>query len=192
MPVRDELPQLPFASQRDFEAWLDANHASSPGLWIVIAKKSSGVPTVTYAEALEVALCFGWIDGQKMGRDDTTFLQRFTPRRPRSKWSKINVEHIARLEGEGRLRPAGRAEVDAAKADGRWDDAYGGMATSEVPPDLQAALDASPDAAEFFATISKTNRYAVLYRIHDAKRPETRARRIGELVQMLAERRTFH
>lgn len=192
MPVRDDLPQLPFESAAAWEAWLDEHHGHSAGVWLQIAKKASGLPTVTYAEALDVALCFGWIDGLKMGLDDTWFLQRFTPRRGRSKWSQVNVEHIARLDAEGRMRAAGRAEVEAAKADGRWAAAYGGMASIQVPPDLQTALDANPDAAAFFSSISRTNRYSVLYRVQDAKRPETRARRIGELVQMLADHRTFH
>jgi uncharacterized protein YdeI (YjbR/CyaY-like superfamily) len=191
MPVNDDLPQLAFESAEAWEAWL-ADHHESTGVWLKIAKKASGLPTVTYAEALDVALCFGWIDGQKMGHDDSWFLQRFTPRRSRSTWSQINVEHIARLESEGRMHAAGRAEVEAAKADGRWEAAYGGMASIEVPDDLRAALDENADAGAFFDTISRTNRYSVLYRVQDAKRPATRAKRIAELVAMLAEHRTFH
>jgi uncharacterized protein YdeI (YjbR/CyaY-like superfamily) len=188
----DGLPVLPFESADAWEAWLDAHHGESPGVWLQIAKKASGIPTVTYAEALEVALCYGWIDGQKSGYDADYFLQRFTPRRSRSKWSKINVDKVAELTMAGRMRPAGVAQVEAAKADGRWDAAYGGMATTTVPDDLQAALDANPAAADFFAGISRTNRYAVLYRVHDARRPDTRARRIAMIVEMLAEGRTFH
>ncbi len=188
---KDDLPVIPFASAAEWEAWLEGNPESS-GIWLQIAKKASGIPTVTYAEALDVALCFGWIDGQKAGHDETYFLQRFTPRRARSKWSKINVAKIAELEAAGRMRPAGLAEVERAKSDGRWDAAYGGSASITVPEDLQAALDARPAAKEFFATINRTNRYAVLYRVHDAKRPETRARRIATLVDMLAEGRTIH
>jgi uncharacterized protein YdeI (YjbR/CyaY-like superfamily) len=189
---KDDLPLMPFESAEAWESWLDTHHGDSPGVWLQIAKKASGIPTVTYAEALEVALCYGWIDGQKSGYDDDYFLQRFTPRRSRSKWSKINVDKVAELADAGRMRPAGTAQVEAAKADGRWDAAYGGMATITVPDDLQAALDGNPAAADFFATISRTNRYAVLYRVHAAKRPETRARRIAMIVEMLAEGKTFH
>lgn len=189
---KDELPILPFESPGAWETWLEGHHDTSPGVWLQIAKKASGIPTVTYAEALGVALCFGWIDGQKGGYDERYFLQRFTPRRARSKWSRINVDKVAELVAAGRMRPAGLAQVEAAKADGRWDAAYGGMATSTVPSDLQAALDAIPAARDFFDSISRANRYAVLYRVHDAKRPDTRARRIAMYVEMLAEGRTFH
>jgi uncharacterized protein YdeI (YjbR/CyaY-like superfamily) len=189
---KDDLPLMPFESAAAWESWLEAFHAESAGVWLQIAKKATGIPTVTYAEAVEVALCYGWIDGQKASHNADYFLQRFTPRRPRSKWSKINVDKVAELAKAGRMRPAGVAEVEAAKADGRWEAAYGSMATIAVPDDLQAALDANPAARDFFATISRTNRYAVLYRIHDAKRPETRAKRIAMIVEMLAEGRTFH
>ena len=192
MSPKDDLPALPFASAADWEAWLETNHAASPGLWLQIAKKASGVPTVTYSDALDVALCFGWIDGQKASYDDVFFLQRFTPRRARSKWSKINVDRVAQLEAAGRMRPAGAAEVASAKADGRWEAAYGGSATMTVPDDLQEALDANPAAKAFFETISRGNRYAILFRIHDAKRPATRAQRIATFVDMLAEGKTIH
>ncbi len=188
----DELPILPFASAAAFEAWLEAEHAQAPGLWLKIAKKDSGVATVTYAEALDAALCFGWIDGLRRGFDERFFLQRFTPRRRRSKWSKINTEHVARLEAAARMRPAGLAEVEAAKADGRWAAAYEGQRAVTVPDDLQAALDANPAAATFFATLRGANRYAVLYRVQDAKRAETRARRIATFVEMLARGETLH
>lgn len=183
---------IAFDSAEAWEKWLEAHHADSPGLWLQIAKKASGVPTVTYDQALDAALCFGWIDGQKASYDVTFFLQRFTPRRLRSRWSKINVDKVAALEAAGRMRRAGTAQVEAAKADGRWEAAYGGSATIAVPDDLQAALDANPPAAAFFATITRANRYAILYRVHDAKRPETRARRIDTFVAMLAEGRTIH
>ena len=189
---RDDLPVMPFASAESWETWLAANHGVASGVWLQIAKKASGIPTVTYSEALDVALCYGWIDGQKAGYDDDYFLQRFTPRRARSKWSKINVGRVGALVAAGRMRPAGTSQVEAAKADGRWEAAYGGSATITVPDDLQAALDANPAARDFFATISRTNRFAVLYRVHEAKRPETRAKRIATIVQMLAEGRTFH
>jgi uncharacterized protein YdeI (YjbR/CyaY-like superfamily) len=189
---KDDLPVMPFESVAAWEAWLEANHADAPGVWLQIAKQASGIPTVTYSEALDAALCLGWIDGQKASYDEASFLQRFTPRRARGKWSKINVDRVARLIEAGRMRPAGLAHVDAAKADGRWEAAYGGSATMTVPEDLQTALDANPAARDFFATISRTNRYSVLYRVHDAMRPETRANRIAALVEMLAEGKTFH
>ena len=192
MSPKDDVPVMPFESVAAWEAWLEANHADAPGIWLQIAKKASGMPTVTYSEALDTALCLGWIDGQKASSDETYFLQRFTPRRARSMWSKINVDRVARLIEAGRMRPAGLAHVEAAKADGRWEAAYGGSATITVPDDLQAALDANPAARDFFATISRTNRNSVLYRVHDAKRPETRANRIATLVEMLAEGKTFH
>lgn len=190
--ARDGLSVLSFESPADWESWLRANHAESAGLWLQIAKKASGIAAVTYAEALDVALCYGWIDGQKAGYDEIWFLQRFTPRRARSKWSKINVDKIAELEIAGRMRPAGVTQVESAKADGRWEAAYSGSATMAVPHDLEAALKANLAAAAFFDTISRTNRYAVLYRVHDAKRPETRARRIATLVEMLAAGRVLH
>lgn len=190
--MADDLPILPFASAAAFEAWLEAEHAHAAGLWLKIAKKDAGIATVTYAEALDVALCFGWIDGQKRSFDETWFLQRFTPRRRGSRWSKINTDHVARLEAAGRMRPAGLAEVEAAKADGRWARAYESQSAATVPDDLQRALDANPEAAAFFATLKGANRYAVLYRVQDAKRPETRARRIDQYVEMLARGETLH
>jgi uncharacterized protein YdeI (YjbR/CyaY-like superfamily) len=157
-----------------------------------IAKKGTGVESVTHAEALEVAICFGWIDGQRKALDETYFLQRFTPRRPRSKWSKINRAKATELIERGEMRPAGLEEVERAKADGRWDAAYDSHSTATVPPDLQQALDANPKAKEFFATLNSQNRYAILYRVGDAKRPETRARRIAQFVEMLAKGETLH
>lgn len=189
--TRAGLPVLPFATAAAWEEWLAASPGAE-GVWLRIAKRGSGIATVTYDEAVDVALCFGWIDGQKAGYDDAWFLQRFTPRRPRSRWSEVNVARVERLTSEGRMRPAGIAEVERAKTDGRWDAAYGQNAFTEVPADLQAALDAQPGAAEFFAALNAANRYAVLYRVHDAKRPETRARRIAQLTAMLAEGKTIH
>lgn len=188
----DDLPILPFPDAAAFEAWLEANHASAPGVWLRIAKKDAGVATVTYAEALDVALCFGWIDGQRRAHDASWFLQRFTPRRPTSRWSRINTEHAERLTAAGRMRPAGLAQVEAARADGRWAAAYDGQRSATVPPDLQQALDANPPAAAFFATLRGANRYAVIYRVNDAKRPQTRARRIERFVAMLARGETLH
>ena len=190
--MKAEQPELSFASKADFEAWLEEHHASSDGIWIRFAKKGSGIASVVYAEALDVALCFGWIDGQTRRLDETHYLQRFTPRRARSPWSKRNVGKATALVESGDMRPAGLAEIERAKADGRWDAAYDGPRTMEVPPDLQAELDADPEAAAFFATLSSTNRYAILYRLHEAKRPETRARRLEKFVGMLRRRETLH
>lgn len=190
--MSDELPILLFASPVDLERWLEANAAGSSGLWLKIAKKGAPEPSVTYAEALELALCFGWIDSRKRGLDDTHFLQRFTPRRPRGRWSKINREKVEALEAEGRLRPAGAAEVAAAKADGRWDAAYEGQRTAPVPVDLQRALDASPAAAAFFAELDSANRYAITYRLAEAKKPETRDRRLRKFVAMLERGEKIH
>jgi uncharacterized protein YdeI (YjbR/CyaY-like superfamily) len=187
-----DVPVVSFGSAREWEDWLEANHLSSPGVWLKIAKKDAGTPTVSYAEALECALCFGWIDGQKGALDETHWRQRFTPRRARSKWSRINRDKAEALIADNRMRPAGLREVELAKADGRWDAAYEGQRTITVPPDLAAALDANEAARAFFATLNSANRYAILYRIGDAKRPETRARRIANFVTMLAERKTIH
>jgi uncharacterized protein YdeI (YjbR/CyaY-like superfamily) len=176
------LDKVPFASRRAMRAWLRTHHATSPGIWLMIAKKDTGVDTVTYAEAVEEALCVGWIDGQRAVHDDIHFLQRFTPRRPRSPWSKINTERVARLAEAGQMRPAGEKEVEAAKADGRWDTAYAGQATATVPDDLRTALDASPRAAKEFEELDATNRYAILYRIGSVKRADTRARKIAGFV----------
>lgn len=182
---KDGKPVLSFASQDEWEAWLDAEHATSDGVWVKFAKKGSGVETVVYAEALEVALCYGWIDSQVMSLDERFYLQKFTPRRSRSKWSRINREKIEQLTNAGRMKPAGLEQVGLAKADGRWDAAYASPSTIEVPEDLQQALDANPKAAEFFATLSGSNRYAVLYQLEDAKKPETRARRLEKFMGML-------
>jgi uncharacterized protein YdeI (YjbR/CyaY-like superfamily) len=157
-----------------------------------IAKKGADEPSVTYAQAVEIALCWGWIDGQKKGLDHQHFLQRFTPRRARSIWSKINVAKVAVLVEAGRMQPPGQFQVDAAKSDGRWEGAYDGARTSSVPDDLQAALDAHPAARQFFATVNAGNRYAVLWRVQTAVRPETRARRIAQLVEMLGRGETVH
>jgi uncharacterized protein YdeI (YjbR/CyaY-like superfamily) len=186
----DGLPIVSFVSAGDLTAWLEENHAASPGVWLKIAKKGSGHRSVTHSEALDVALRFGWIDGQRKALDDAWFLQRFTPRRSRSRWSKINRDRAAELISLGEMRPAGLAEVERAKADGRWDAAYDSPSNITVPDDLQRALDENPAAREVFASLNGQNRYAILYRVHDAKRPETRARRIAQFVEMLAEGRT--
>jgi uncharacterized protein YdeI (YjbR/CyaY-like superfamily) len=187
-----DLPIVPFSSQDDWRAWLDDHHAESPGLWIKMAKKASGIASVTHPEALDVALCYGWIDGQRNSFDDTWFLQRFTPRRPKSKWSQINRDKVADLTERGLMRPAGEREVERAKADGRWEAAYPSQRNLTVPDDFQAALDADDAAGQSFANLDRANRYAILYRLFDAKRPETRAKRIEDFVAMLAEGRKLH
>lgn len=187
-----ELAPTLFKSAKAFEAWLKKNHATSDGLWLKIAKRGSNEPSVTYPEAVEIALCWGWIDGQKKSLDDQHYLQRFTPRRARSVWSKINVEKVRGLIEAGRMQAPGQAQIEAAKADGRWARAYDGARTSTVPEDLQAALEAEPAAKTFFASINASNRYAILWRIQTAARAETRARRIAQLVGMLARGETIH
>jgi uncharacterized protein YdeI (YjbR/CyaY-like superfamily) len=181
-----------FASKEEFTAWLEEHHATSDGLWIKIGKKNAGVESVTVTETLDTALCFGWIDGQRKPYDDQFFLQKYTPRRARSKWSKRNCGLVEKLIEAGEMRPAGLAEIERAKADGRWDAAYDSPANMQVPPDLQAELDARPAAAEFFRTLNSTNRYSILYRLHDAKRPETRARRLEQFVAMLERGETLY
>jgi uncharacterized protein YdeI (YjbR/CyaY-like superfamily) len=188
----DDLPQLAFASGAAWEAWLEEHHASADGVAVKIAKKGSGIASVVYPEVLDIALCFGWIDGRRNALDDRFFLQRFGPRRARSRWSKINRDKAEQLMATGRMRPAGLAEVERAKADGRWDAAYEGQRSMGVPEDLQRELDTRPEAAAFFAGLSSQNRYAILYRLQDAKRPETRARRLAKFVAMLEAGETLH
>ncbi|HJP72944.1 MAG TPA: YdeI/OmpD-associated family protein [Pseudonocardiaceae bacterium] len=188
----DDLPVREFASAADFERWLAAEHASAAGIWLKIARKETGIDSVDYSQALDVALCYGWIDGQKAKVDDVHWLQRFTPRSRASKWSKVNRERVEKLITQDRMRPAGQAEIDRAKADGRWAAAYASQKTATVPDDLQQALDADPEAAAFFATLDSRNRYSVLYRIGDAKKPETRAARIEKYVAMLHENKKIH
>lgn len=186
------LPTLEFRDRSAWERWLEANHESSPGVWLRLARKGSGVGTVTKAEALEEAIRYGWIDAQVRRHDDAFWLQRFTPRGPRSKWSQVNRRTATELIEQGRMRPAGLAQVEAAKNDGRWDAAYAPQSTVSVPDDFQRALNANPEANEFFATLKRSERYSFLYRIYDAKRPETRARRIRDYVAMLADGKTIH
>jgi uncharacterized protein YdeI (YjbR/CyaY-like superfamily) len=190
--MADDLPVRLFATPTDMEAWLERNHARADGLWLKVAKKDSGVESVTYAEALELALCFGWIDSQKRGFDERHFLQRFTPRRPRGKWSQINREKAEALISSGAMRPAGMAEVDAARADGRWDAAYAGQRTAKVPGDLRRELDRNEAAREFFATLDSANRYAILYRLDEAKKAETRERRLRKFIGMLERGERIH
>jgi uncharacterized protein YdeI (YjbR/CyaY-like superfamily) len=187
-----EEPQIAFASAATWHEWLEAEHDRATGVWLRIAKKGAAEPTISYADALDGALCFGWIDAQTRSLDESYWLKRFTPRRPGSKWSKINTEKAEALLAAGRMQPAGLREVDSARADGRWAAAYAGQRTIEVPDDLRLALAANPGAAAFFATISSINRYAILYRLTTVKRAETRARKIAQYVQMLAEHKTIH
>ena len=188
----EELPQIAFASGTEWEAWLEEHHADSPGVALKIAKKASGVASVVYPEVLDIAICFGWIDGRRNALDDQHFLQRFTPRRARSRWSQINRDKAEALIKAGRMRPAGLAEVDRAKADGRWAAAYGGQRAMPVPEDLQRELATRPEAAAFFEQLSSQNRYSILYRLHDAKRAETRARRLEKFVAMLEAGETIY
>jgi uncharacterized protein YdeI (YjbR/CyaY-like superfamily) len=185
VPADDSLPKLDFASAAAWEEWLEANHAVSEGVWIKMAKKGTGIESVRYPEVLESALCFGWIDARRDALDERYFLQRFTPRRSRSNWSRINREKAERLIADGRMRPAGLAEVQRAKTDGRWAAAYESQKRSVVPDDLQRELDARPKARASFAELNSQNRYAILYRLQDAKKPETRARRLVKFVAML-------
>lgn len=192
MGASDDEPIVSFASPREWEEWLAANHGSSPGVWIKIAKKETGIESARYPEVLESALCFGWIDARRRSLDERYFLQRFTPRLSRSKWSRINREKAERLIAEGRMRPAGLAEVERARADGRWEAAYESQRGMAVPDDLQRELDARPEANASFSQLSSQNRYAILYRLADAKRPETRARRLAKFVAMLEAGETIY
>jgi uncharacterized protein YdeI (YjbR/CyaY-like superfamily) len=188
-----ELPELLVADGSEWRNWLARHHSDSKGVWLVLAKKGTTEPTaLSYDAALDEAICFGWIDGQLKGRDDATFQRRFTPRNNRSPWSQRNVTIAERLLDSGRMHRSGEAEVEKAKMDGRWQTAYAGQASAEVPEDLRAALDANPQARAMFETLTSANRYAVLYRIGNAKKAETRARRIDQFVQMLARGETIH
>lgn len=190
----DRLPDPPllFKNAQAFASWLKQHQATSPGIWLMIAKRNADQASITYLEAVDIALCWGWIDSQKRALDGQYFLQRFTPRRARSIWSKVNVAKVAALIQEGRMQAPGLAQVEAAKIDGRWARAYDGARLSEVPEDLGAALDAAPMAKAFFAGIDATNRYAILWRIQTAVQAQTRAKRIARFVEMLARGETVH
>jgi uncharacterized protein YdeI (YjbR/CyaY-like superfamily) len=187
-----DLPKLDFATLEAWEAWLAAQPEAAAGLWLKIAKQGSGKPSVTKREAIDGALCHGWIDGQLDRFDDDWFLIRFTPRKPRSKWSAVNRDRAEVLIAEGRMRPRGQAEIERAQADGRWAEAYPSQSRAEVPEDLKAALDAEPAAKALFETLDGTNRYAVLYRVHGTKSPATRAKKIAGFVSMLARGETLY
>jgi len=175
------MPIMFFAQPHAWETWLSEQHQASRGIWLRMAKKATGIPSITYAQALDVALCYGWIDGQKKTFDDSSWLQKFTPRGPKSMWSKVNREH-----------PAGLHTIERAKADGRWDAAYDSQSRATVPPDFQAALDNNEPAKAFFASLNTTNRYAILWRIQTAKRAETRTKRIEEFIRMLENHEKLH
>ncbi|BCJ47740.1 hypothetical protein GCM10010168_20990 [Actinoplanes ianthinogenes] len=187
-----ELPELIVADAEGLRAWLVEHHADSAGVWLALTKKGGAVTTLTWQQAVDEALCFGWIDGQARKGDEATSWIRFTPRRARSAWSKRNVENVARLEEQGRMQPAGRAAVEAAKADGRWAAAYAPPSEAEVPADLMTAIAANPEAHAMFEVLTKTNRFAMIYRINAVKRAETRQRKIGEFVAMLARHETVY
>jgi uncharacterized protein YdeI (YjbR/CyaY-like superfamily) len=192
MKDREDYPLKKFATPASFERWLSRNHGKAQGIRIQMARKSSGIRSINYAQALDIALCFGWIDGQSKSMDEEWFCQRFTPRRARSLWSKRNRDIVARLIEEGRMQPAGQAEIDRAKSDGRWDAAYDSPANAKVPDDLAAALEKSPQAKKFFQSLDGQNRYAILHRLMIAKKPETRAKRLATFVEMLREGRKLY
>ena len=189
---KSDLPKIAFSNQKALEKWLRANHLTSAGIWLQLAKKASGTPSVTYAEAIEIALCYGWIDGQKRSHNADAWLQKFTPRGRKSIWSKINREKALALIEAGRMRPAGLAEVGRAKQDGRWEQAYDSPTNAVVPSDLQVALDKNQSAKAFFTTLEGRNRYAILWRIQTAKKLETRAKRIALFVEMLERGEKLH
>jgi uncharacterized protein YdeI (YjbR/CyaY-like superfamily) len=192
MATTKEYPILPFASAAAWEAWLSAHHDQADGVWIQLAKKASGIPSVTHDEALDAALCYGWIDGQGKAQDDTYFLQKFTPRRPKSLWSKRNIAKVAALTAAGRMQPAGLAEVEAAKRDGRWDAAYDSPKNMVVPEDFLQALGENQQALAFFNTLNQANKYAIAWRLATAKKPETRQRRFDALLAMLGRGEKLH
>jgi uncharacterized protein YdeI (YjbR/CyaY-like superfamily) len=190
--VTPALPPLLFSQKKDWAAWLVRNHDKSPGVWLRLAKKASGIPSVSYSEALEAALCHGWIDARKRSESETTWLQQFTPRATKSIWSKINREKAMALVKAGRMKPAGLAQIERAKKDGRWEAAYDSPSSATAPPELQAALDQNPRAKAFYATLDSQNRYAILFRIQTAKKPETRVKRIQRFVEMLEKNEKLH
>lgn len=187
MSKLNDIPTLEFKTAKTFETWLLKNHEKSTGIWLKLFKKDSGKKTVTYAEALDVALCYGWIDGQKLGFDEEAWLQKFCPRRPKSIWSKINTGHVERLVNEGRMRPAGLKAVEKAKADGRWEKAYDSTSTTTVPEDFLKEIRKNKKAEAFFKTLNKTNLFTIAFRLQTAKKQETRDRRMKEIIEKLAK-----
>lgn len=189
---KDDLPIIIFKTAKEWEKWLNKNYSSSNGIWLQIYKKASGIPTITYPEAVIAALCYGWIDGVANKYDDASYLQRFTPRRSKSIWSKINVEKANRLIASGQMKPGGLKEIEAAKADGRWEAAYDSPANIEIPEDFLQALSKKPKAKKFFQTLNKTNTYSIAWRLQTAKKPETREKRMKVILEMLAKGQKFH
>jgi uncharacterized protein YdeI (YjbR/CyaY-like superfamily) len=190
--VKPDLPVMHFGSVADLNEWLEKNNAESSGMWLRIFKKNSGVLSINYDQALDEALCFGWIDGQVKSYDEHSYIQKFTPRRAGSMWSKRNIEHISRLKNEGRMRPSGIKEAEAAKADGRWDRSYDSPSNMTIPEDLLNELSKDPATAEFFNNLNKTNKYAIAWRLQTAKKPETRAKRLKAILEMLGKGKKFH
>ena len=192
MKNSDTVPIMSFETQQDWEVWLEENHAESKGIWLKIAKKEAPAPTISYAEALDSAICYGWIDGQKAAFDDRYWLQKFTPRTAKSIWSKVNCGKAEALIAVGRMQPAGLRQVELAKADGRWDRAYESQSKITIPDDFQRELDKNPKAKDFFSTLDSANRYAFLFRIHAAKKPETRSAKIQKFIEILNQQQKLH
>jgi uncharacterized protein YdeI (YjbR/CyaY-like superfamily) len=186
------LPIMSFETQQDWERWLTEHHTGTKGIWLKIAKKESGILSVNYSEALDSALCYGWIDGQKASFDGQYWLQKFTPRRPKSIWSKVNCDKATALIAEGRMQPAGIRQVELAKADGRWESAYESQSKITIPADFQSELDKNQKAKDFFSVLDSVNRYAILFRIHSAKKPATRSARINKFIEMLSNNQKIY
>jgi len=189
---KDNLPILIFKTANEWQKWMAKNYASSKGVWLRFYKKASGIPSLTYPEAVEVSLCYGWIDGQANKYDENSYLQRFTPRRPKSIWAKKNIERVTRLIASGKMKPSGLKEIEAAKADGRWEMAYDSPATMEIPNDFLKELSKNPKAKTFFGTLNKTNIYSITWRLQTAKKPETRQKRMKAIIEMLSKKQKFH
>ncbi|MBL7933510.1 MAG: YdeI/OmpD-associated family protein [Bacteroidia bacterium] len=192
MNKSDPLPTIEFKSVKTFETWLNKNHEKSSGIWLKIYKKDSGIKTITYPEALDVALCYGWIDGQKKSFDEQAWLQKFTPRRAKSIWSKINIGHVARLTKEGRMKPAGLKAVEKAKQDGSWEKAYDAQSKMTIPEDFLKELSKNKKAEAFFKTLNKTNLFAIGFRLQTAKKQETKEKRTKDIIAKLAKGEKFH
>ena len=192
MPALNDLPTLAFKTSQAFETWLAQNHDHTNGLWLKIFKKDSGIQTINYAEALDVALCYGWIDGQKKSFDEKAFLQKFCPRREKSIWSKINIGHVERLIHEGKMKAAGLTAIDKAKADGRWEKAYDSPSNMTIPEDFLQALGQNKNAEAFFKTLNKANLFSIGFRLQTAKKPETRDKRMKDIIAKLAKGEKFH
>jgi uncharacterized protein YdeI (YjbR/CyaY-like superfamily) len=192
MTTPKEAPVLSFQTQQEWENWLKHHHTETDGVWLLMYKKKSNIPSINYDQALEEALCYGWIDGIKKSKDEVSFIQKFTPRRTKSIWSEKNTKHIERLTAQGKMKPAGIAQVEAAKADGRWENAYAGSGAATIPDDFLAALKKNKKAKAFFDTLNKQNLFAIYFRLQNAKKPETRAKHIATFIAMLEKQEKFH